>query len=156
MVKMAAEPKIQIISIADGAADPPNLESRNYLPIARATLIRLSSSSNQTVAKKTKVTQTDVTADSTSSFSEAKIDKAKPHRASTASKTKKPLAKKAARNQKTKSTKSIASTIEPTDEEIRLRAYFISERRRRFDLPGDASSDWLEARRQLLSEIGRR
>ena len=44
----------------------------------------------------------------------------------------------------------------PSDEEIRLRAYFISERRRRFALPGDADSDWLEARRQLLSETGRR
>ena len=39
-----------------------------------------------------------------------------------------------------------------SDEAIRIRAYFISERRRRFGLPGDAESDWLEARRQLLSE----
>jgi hypothetical protein len=45
---------------------------------------------------------------------------------------------------------------EPPDEEIRLRAYFISERRRRFALPGDADSDWLEAKRQLLSESGPR
>ena len=44
----------------------------------------------------------------------------------------------------------------PSDEEIRMRAYFISERRRRFALPGDADSDWLEAKRQLLSEIGPR
>ena len=39
-----------------------------------------------------------------------------------------------------------------SDETIRLRAYFISERRRRFALPGDAESDWLEAKRQLLTE----
>ena len=45
---------------------------------------------------------------------------------------------------------------EPSDEEIRMRAYFISERRRRFALPGDADSDWLEAKRQLLSESGPR
>ena len=45
---------------------------------------------------------------------------------------------------------------EPADETIRLRAYFISERRRRFALPGDAESDWVEAKRQLLSEAGRR
>ena len=45
---------------------------------------------------------------------------------------------------------------EPPDEAIRLRAYFISERRRRFGLPGDAESDWLEAKRQLLSETGPR
>lgn len=43
-----------------------------------------------------------------------------------------------------------------SDEAIRTRAYFISERRRRFGLPGDADSDWLEAKRQLLSETGRR
>ncbi|PYJ70590.1 MAG: hypothetical protein DME76_04920 [Verrucomicrobia bacterium] len=41
---------------------------------------------------------------------------------------------------------------EPSEEVIRLRAYFISERRRRFALPGDAESDWLEAKRQLLAE----
>jgi hypothetical protein len=45
---------------------------------------------------------------------------------------------------------------ELSDEAIRFRAYFISERRRRFALPGDAESDWLEAKRQLLSEVGRR
>jgi hypothetical protein len=43
-----------------------------------------------------------------------------------------------------------------SDEAIRIRAYFISERRRRFGLPGNADSDWLEAKRQLLSETGRR
>jgi len=43
-----------------------------------------------------------------------------------------------------------------SDQAIRIRAYFISERRRRFGLPGDAESDWLEAKRQLLSETGRR
>jgi hypothetical protein len=45
---------------------------------------------------------------------------------------------------------------EPSDDAIRLRAYFISERRRRFGLPGGAESDWLEAKRQLLFETGRR
>jgi hypothetical protein len=44
--------------------------------------------------------------------------------------------------------------LEPGDAEIRLRAYFISERRHRLGLPGDSNSDWLEAKRQLLSEIG--
>ena len=42
--------------------------------------------------------------------------------------------------------------FDPTSEQISMRAYFISERRRRFDLPGDANSDWLEAKRQLLAE----
>jgi hypothetical protein len=45
-----------------------------------------------------------------------------------------------------------ATAYDPTDEQIQMRAYFISERRRRFDLPGDANTDWLEAKRQLLAE----
>jgi hypothetical protein len=51
----------------------------------------------------------------------------------------------------------MAASVEfdPTDEQIRTRAYLISERRRRFDLPGDANSDWIEAKRQLLSETRR-
>jgi hypothetical protein len=67
-------------------------------------------------------------------------------------KTNVPGAKKRTAGRKTKS----ATPVEPSETEIRLRAYFISERRRRFDLPGDASADWLEAKRQLLSEAGRR
>jgi hypothetical protein len=43
---------------------------------------------------------------------------------------------------------------EPSDQEIRLRAYFLSERRRKFALSGDAESDWHEAKRQLLCESG--
>ena len=46
--------------------------------------------------------------------------------------------------------------IEPSDEEIRIRAYFVSERRQRLNLTGNANTDWLEAKRQLLSEIGPR
>jgi hypothetical protein len=48
----------------------------------------------------------------------------------------------------------VAAAVEfdPTDEQISTRAYFISERRRRLALPGDANSDWLEAKRQLLTE----
>jgi hypothetical protein len=41
-----------------------------------------------------------------------------------------------------------------SDEAIRMRAYFIAEHRERMSLPGDAHSDWLEARRQLLAELG--
>jgi hypothetical protein len=44
---------------------------------------------------------------------------------------------------------------EPSEDAVRLRAYFISERRRRFALPGDNESDWLEAKRQLLAEARR-
>jgi Protein of unknown function (DUF2934) len=49
-----------------------------------------------------------------------------------------------------------SAAAEPSDEMIRTRAYFIAERRHRLGLPGDASSDWLEAKRQLLSELGPR
>lgn len=48
------------------------------------------------------------------------------------------------------------TATEPSDDAIRLRAYFISERRRRFALSGDADSDWLEAKRQLVSEAAPR
>ena len=40
-----------------------------------------------------------------------------------------------------------------TDEAIRIRAYFLAEERERLALPGDANSDWIEARRQLLAEV---
>ena len=43
-------------------------------------------------------------------------------------------------------------SAEPSEHEIRMRAYFISERRHRLDLPGDSHADWLEAKRQLRSE----
>jgi hypothetical protein len=46
-------------------------------------------------------------------------------------------------------------TYEPTDEEIRIRAYFISERRKQLSLAGDSDNDWLEARRQLVEETNR-
>lgn len=39
-----------------------------------------------------------------------------------------------------------------TREDIALRAYFISEKRRTAGLPGDEPGDWIEAERQLLSE----
>ena len=43
-----------------------------------------------------------------------------------------------------------------SDEEIRLRAYFIAERRMQNGTPGDSSTDWLAARRQLLEEAAGR
>src|SRR5438874_2090489 len=62
----------------------------------------------------------------------------------------------AARTVKVSMPAEAGTMTEPSDDAVRLRAYFISERRRRFALPGDAESDWVEARRQLLSEIGPR
>jgi len=79
-------------------------------------------------------------------------------RTSTARKTSGPAGKKSpvARKGKVSMPPEAGTMAGPSDEEIRLRAYFISERRRRFALPGDADSDWLEAKRQLLSESGPR
>jgi hypothetical protein len=67
-----------------------------------------------------------------------------------------PRRKKSTPAKKASMTMPAGARTTPSDEEVRLRAYFISERRRRFALPGDADSDWLEARRQLLSEADRR
>jgi hypothetical protein len=47
-----------------------------------------------------------------------------------------------------------ASIQEPSDEEIRIRAYFIAERRLQLSLAGDSAHDWIEARRQLIEEAG--
>jgi len=53
---------------------------------------------------------------------------------------------------RTAATKNEKSHV--SDEAIRIRAYFISEQRERLAIPGDANSDWIEARRQLLAELG--
>lgn len=39
-----------------------------------------------------------------------------------------------------------------TADDVALRAYFISEKRRTDGLPGDEHQDWLEAERQLAAE----
>jgi hypothetical protein len=41
----------------------------------------------------------------------------------------------------------------PTYEQVQLRAYFISERRRKLGLPGDESHDWLTAEQELRTEL---
>jgi hypothetical protein len=102
------------------------------------------------VAKKKKV---GASADLSPTTPGTRIDNAKRRCPSTG--VKKEPSKKSNTSRKAKSPRAIAD-VDPTDDEIRIRAYFISERRRRFALPGDASSDWLEAKRQLLSEIGPR
>jgi hypothetical protein len=62
------------------------------------------------------------------------------------SKTKITAAKSAASR-----TRSIISS--PTFEQVQLRAYFISERRRKLGLPGDESHDWLTAEQELREEL---
>ena len=60
--------------------------------------------------------------------------------------------RKKATTRKTPATKEEKSRV--SDEAIRIRAYLISEQRERVGIPGDANSDWIEARRQLLAELG--
>jgi Protein of unknown function (DUF2934) len=103
---------------------------------------------NTSVAKKIKIAQDENgrSAANGPPLTEEKSNKKAPSKRSTSAK------KKTAA--KTKGSK--AAAIEPTDEEIRIRAYFIAERRHRLELAGDADTDWIEAKRQLLSELGPR
>jgi hypothetical protein len=45
-------------------------------------------------------------------------------------------------------------SVDISDDDIRIRAYLISQRRLHLSSPGDAITDWFEARRQLLEEAG--
>jgi hypothetical protein len=115
--------------------------SENRLSI-RSPWLNRNSGRNLIVAKKSK---TDAAS--------ARVGKSKAVARSTSAKGKKFATRKKNDIKKTESVSSTPAGFDPTDEQIQTRAYFISERRRRFDLPGDANSDWLEAKRQLLSEI---
>jgi Protein of unknown function (DUF2934) len=42
---------------------------------------------------------------------------------------------------------------QPSNEQIALRAYFIGERRRNLGIPGDETSDWVEAEREISEEL---
>jgi hypothetical protein len=116
---------------------------------------------NQSVPKKSKIVQSKNLAppEAGGSTPDVKPTKApRARRAATSRKRSGSREKKIATAQKEKVSMppEAGGPVEPSDDQIRLRAYFISERRRRFALPGDAESDWLEAKRQLLSESGPR
>ena len=118
---------------------------------------------NQSVPKKNKIVQGEIgggPAEAGESPAGMKIEDAPaPRRTSTSRKSAAPARRKGAPAHKAKVSmppEAGTTAAEPLDEQIRIRAYFISERRRRFALPGDADSDWLEAKRQLLSEPGPR
>ena len=116
---------------------------------------------NQSVPKKSKIVQTKTGGgppEAGGSSSEMKIKKTPLRGASTSRKRSGAAREKIATAAKGKVSMpaEAGQTVAPLDEQIRIRAYFISERRRGFALPGDADSDWLEAKRQLLSESGPR
>lgn len=52
--------------------------------------------------------------------------------------------------------KPLPAEVAISDDEIRLRAYFLAEQRLREGIAGDSSHDWHEARRQLLAEAAGR
>jgi len=116
---------------------------------------------NQSVPKKKKTFQAEIAGggppEAGKSPAEMKIKKMPAvRRASTRKSAAAPKKSVTAGKTKVSMPSEAAQGRDPSDEAIRLRAYFISERRRRFGLPGDADSDWLEAKRQLLFETGHR
>jgi outer membrane biosynthesis protein TonB len=46
-----------------------------------------------------------------------------------------------------------ATRVKPTFEQIQVRAYFISERRRKLGIPGDQHHDWMAAEQELRTEL---
>jgi len=112
---------------------------------------------NTSVAKKSNIVrdQNDGSTVTGSSPTEKKSNKKASSKRSTRA-NKLPASAKKQTPAKTKGRSNPKAAIEPTDEEIRIRAYFIAERRHRLELVGDADTDWLEAKRQLLSELGSR
>jgi hypothetical protein len=67
-----------------------------------------------------------------------------------------PEATKKKAKKRTKSTAlkgTTPSQQKPTFEQIRLRAYFISEQRRNAGIGGDEHGDWLRAERELRDEL---
>lgn len=78
----------------------------------------------------------------------------------TVTKKKKAAAPKAVKPQKdpeVPAPKKKVKQVEPViaQDDIALRAYFIAERRQKLGWPGDATSDWVEAERQLIAEAKR-
>jgi hypothetical protein len=73
--------------------------------------------------------------------------------ASTKAASKKKPARKTAKPKSTANNgEQTAKEREPSEADIRLRAYFIAERRVQLALQGDPALDWIEARQQLLQE----
>ena len=52
-----------------------------------------------------------------------------------------------------KSKSQTKAIVQPSSEQVALRAYFIAERRRVLGIHGDETSDWVAAERELLEEL---
>ena len=76
--------------------------------------------------------------------------------ASTSVPIKKSVQRKAGSPSATAVSKSVARKNidpQPSNEQVALRAYFIGERRRNLGIPGDETSDWVEAEREISEEL---
>jgi len=76
--------------------------------------------------------------------------------ASTSVPIKKSVQRKAGSPSTTAVSKSIARNnidAQASNEQVALRAYFIGERRRNLGIPGDETSDWVEAEREISEEL---
>jgi hypothetical protein len=113
------------------------------------------------VPRKSKTTVENKTADDASATSAngnvSAPEPKKKSRAASSPRKKKPAPKKSAAKEPAASApqSSADRIVEPSDDEIRLRAYFLAERRHKLSLPGDSAHDWIEARRQLIEEASR-
>jgi len=65
----------------------------------------------------------------------------------------KSVQRKAGANPSTKSKSRKKVVAQPSAEQVALRAYFIGERRRNLGMPGDETSDWVAAEREILEEL---
>ena len=102
------------------------------------------------MAKKNKGMRNELATDAGSSD---KAGKTKTRRRSTSSKGKTSAPRKRSTAQKPIPPTAAPLGLDPTEEQIQTRAYFISEHRRKLGLPGDEGHDWLTAERELMAEL---
>ena len=134
-------------------------------PLAKAAAGRNRSRNNLTtpVPKQTKTEQTNgsaAPAAESSSNGEA-ITEPKKRTRTVKTGAKKSAAKKtgtkpSAKKSTTRRSSKKSTSYEPSEEDIRLRAYFIAARRGQMSIAGDSAQDWRDARQQLIEESGER
>lgn len=89
----------------------------------------------------------------TSSRKPAPAPVEKPAPPAKAVKTAKPATVKALKSAVKSKTPKASPPLEISTEVIALRAYFLGEARQTEGLPGNSTTDWLEAERQLRAEL---
>lgn len=132
----------------------------NRLQTAAATRIEFRTKLTSTVPKKSKneskivaTPAADPLSSSASATAGATQKRSKASRTGSPKRatSKKPAGSAARKSTTTKAARPAASN-RPSDEEVRVRAYLLAERRIRMALQGDPAADWLEAREQLIAE----